>query len=59
MDGDKKGKGEVAMPDIYGDEPESEAVATVIVNEPPLNDDDYDGESRGFNPYDTARLYKK
>lgn len=58
-DGDKKHGDIVDMPDIYSDEPESEAAAIVIVSEPPLNDDDYNGESRGFDPYDTARLYKK
>jgi hypothetical protein len=58
-DSDKKRNDVVEMPDIYGEEPQSEAAAIVIVSEPPLNDDDYDGESRGFDPYDTARLYKK
>jgi hypothetical protein len=58
-DGDKKHGDMVEMPDIYSDESEGESAAIVIVSESPLNDDDYNGESRGFDPYDTARLYKK
>jgi len=45
----------VLMPDIYAEDvTEDEATAEVIALATPNED-----ISEGFNPYDTARLYKK
>lgn len=50
------GQGEnTLMPDIYTEKPVSKPVDIIVVNRSP----DDDEESVGFDPYDTATLYKK
>ena len=44
----------VMMPDIYTDEPANDQSGLELVEMSALND----GESEGFNPYDTGRLQK-
>jgi len=45
---------EVVMPDIYGDNYDV-TVPQLMIIAPTLED----GESAGFNPYDTAKMEKK
>jgi hypothetical protein len=45
----------VLMPDIYADEPVSKKINIEVVDESSQDTD----ESDGFNPYDTASLFKK
>ncbi len=46
---------EVSMPDIYADEHDVTVPHLKIPDQPSLED----GESAGFNPYDTAKMRKK
>lgn len=51
----KEIRGDAEMPDIYDDQPTLKPVDIVVLS--PSADDDE--ESVGFDPYDTATLYKK
>ena len=44
--------GDAVMPDIYADEPVAEPAGIIVVTR------SSDDESVGFDPYDTATLYK-
>ncbi len=46
---------DVLMPDIYGDEHDVTVPLLRILDQPTLED----GESAGFNPYDTAKMQKE
>jgi len=46
---------QVLMPDIYADKPVNKKIDITLVNEPSTDSD----ESSGFNPYDTASLFRK
>ncbi len=51
---------QVLMPDIYAAKPVSKKIDITIVNKPSINKPSTDtDESSGFNPYDTASLFKK
>ena len=54
-DADKKNGDAVLMPDIYAEDVPVDEDTAEVVTLATSNED----ISEGFNPYDTARLYKK